>query len=62
VVELNEELLCPPETTGEGQELLLQMLCGLLAVLIVVTLTKLAYDYWVYRTRGQLPWIVLKMP
>jgi hypothetical protein len=59
---LDPELLCPPESNGESQELMLQLLCGLLSILIVVILTKLSYDAWIYRTRGQLPWLVLKMP
>ena len=60
--DLSPDLLCPPETTGETQELILQMLCVIFAFLIVVVLTKFTWDYYIYRTRGQLPWIVLKMP
>jgi hypothetical protein len=52
----------PEDRNGESQELLLQLLCGLLSILIVLILAKLSYDAWVYRTRGQLPWLVLKMP
>ncbi|TRY68648.1 hypothetical protein TCAL_07683 [Tigriopus californicus] len=58
---LSPEMLCPPETTGEFQELLLQVLCVILALLIVLVLARLAYDYWIYRTKGQLPWLALKM-
>ena len=62
IVMLNQEVLCPPESNGEVEELFLRLLCLVLAVLIVAVLSKLAYDYWVYRTRGQLPWAALKMP
>ena len=62
IVMLNQEVLCPPESNGEVEELFLRLLCLVLAILIVAVLSKLAYDYWVYRTRGQLPWLVLKMP
>jgi hypothetical protein len=62
ISDLNPQVLCPPESNGESQEFLLQLLCGILSVLILIVLAKLTYDAWVYRTRGQLPWIVLKMP
>jgi Leucine-rich repeat (LRR) protein len=62
IVSLDPEILCPPSSNGESQELLLQLLCVLLAILIVLILSKLAYDFRVYRTRGQLPWLVLRMP
>ncbi len=62
VASADPRVLCPPESTGETQELLMRLLCLLLALLIVAVLAKLATDYRAYRTRGQLPWIVLKMP
>ncbi len=61
-MEIDPQLLCPPESSGETQEALLQLLCVLLAALIVLILGKLAYDYRQYRTKGQLPWLVLNMP
>ncbi len=62
--DLDPRELCPPEEkSGEMfHELFLRALCVLFAFLIVLVLTKLAYDYYIYRTKGQLPWIVLKMP
>jgi hypothetical protein len=33
-----------------------------LALLIVLVLGKLAYDYWAFKTSGRLPWLVAKMP
>ena len=60
IVEIDPQLLCPPESTGETQELLLQLLCVLLAFSSAAILAKLAYDYRQYRKRGQLPWIVLR--
>ena len=62
IIEILPEELCPPEGTGESQELLLKLLCGVLSISIVVVLTKLGYDYSIYRRRGQLPWLALKMP
>ncbi|CAB4054694.1 unnamed protein product [Lepeophtheirus salmonis] len=62
IMSLNPQILCAPAPSGEVQETFLKLLCVLLAILIVIVFTKLGYDYWVYRTRGQLPWLVLKMP
>ena len=62
IADLDPALLCPPESTGDHREAFLQSLCVLLAALILAVLAKLAYDYWAYRTKGQLPWLVLKMP
>ena len=31
---LDPELLCPPDTNGESQELLLQLLCGLVITIL----------------------------
>jgi len=62
IIDILPEELCPPEGTGESQELLLKLLCGVLSISIVVVLTKLGYDYTIYRRRGQLPWLALKMP
>ena len=42
--------------------LLFQIVCVILACLIILILTKLLYDYWHYRRRGKLPWIVYRMP
>lgn len=60
ISELNEDVLCPPE--GEVEELLLQFLCCILALLIIAVLSKLIYDSVVYRRRGQLPWLAMKLP
>lgn len=33
-----------------------------MAILIVLIVSKLSYDYYYYRKSGRLPWIVTKMP
>ncbi|XP_049792509.1 protein singed wings 2 [Schistocerca nitens] len=40
----------------------LDVLNGVLAALIAVSLAKLAYDYWAFKRTGKLPWLVGKMP
>ena len=62
IYNLKPELLCPPESSGEYQELLLQFLCVIFALLIIFLPVKLAYDYYVFRSTGQLPKFVLKLP
>jgi len=59
IVDINPEVLCPPTSNGEYQEILLQMLCVFLALMIVLVISKLIYDIRMYRTRGQLPWLAL---
>jgi len=61
IVDLDPEALCPPESKGEVQELLLQILCVLFALGTAAIMAKLACDYWRYRTKGQLPWMALHM-
>jgi len=60
--EIDPEVLFPPESKGELEELLLDLICFLLGGATVLILSKLAYDYWRYRTKGQLPWMALNMP
>ena len=62
IVTLDPNVLCPPESNGEVEEILLQLLCFVLALAIVAVLSKLTYDYSVYRRRGQLPWLAMKLP
>lgn len=40
----------------------LDLLNIILALLIVLVLGKLCYDYWTFKRTGKLPWIVAKMP
>ena len=47
---------------GDGDNDDNQVVCGVLTALILMTVTKLLYDYWNYRQRGKLPWIVYRMP
>ena len=61
IVSIDPEVLCPPSSNGESQELILQFVCVFLAISIVCILSKLAYDCRVYRTRGQLPRLALYM-
>ena len=44
------------------REIILKIVCGILSCLIIITISKLLYDYWNYRQRGKLPWIVYRMP
>ena len=60
-MDIDTLVLCPRSEKAEEKEQVLQAVCGVLAFLIVVTLTKLLYDYWNYRKRGKLPWIVNRM-
>lgn len=62
ITEVEPALLCPPSKKAEQQELALKAVCVVLASLIIIILTKLLYDYWQYRHRGKLPWIVYRMP
>lgn len=55
-------MLCPRSEKAEGREAVLRALCGVLTCLIILTISKLLYDYWNYRQRGKLPWIVYRMP
>ena len=61
-MEIDTLVLCPRSEKAEEKEQVLQAVCGVLALLIIITLTKLLYDYWNYRKRGKLPWIVYRMP
>ena len=58
----DEEMIILRKQLSEEREAVLKALCGILAFLILVTITKLLYDYWNYRKRGKLPWIVYRMP
>jgi len=62
IKEVEHALLCPPSKKVEQEELALKAVCVVLASLIIIILTKLLYDYWQYRHRGKLPWIVYRMP
>ena len=61
-MEVDSNILCPCSEKADGKELILQAVCGVLAFLIVVTLSKLLYDYLNYTKLGKLPWIVYRMP
>jgi len=52
---INPEVLCPPSSNGEAQELWLQLLCAILAFMILLVALNLAYDCNNYNNRGQLP-------
>jgi len=62
LIDIDSSILCPPSEKAEEKERVLQAVCGVLAFLIIVTLSKLLYDYWNYTKRGKLPWIVYRMP
>ncbi|KAF4523876.1 hypothetical protein B566_EDAN010194 [Ephemera danica] len=58
--ELSRSLLCQEPRGGSLTGL--DVLNVALALLIVLVLGKLAYDYWAFKTSGRLPWLVAKMP
>ena len=62
LVDISSSVLCPRSEKAEGREAVLRALCGALTFLIILTISKLLYDYWNYRQRGKLPWIVYRMP
>jgi len=62
LMDIDSSILCPPSEKAEEKERVLQAVCGVLSFLIVITLSKLLYDYWNYTKRGKLPWIVYRMP
>lgn len=39
----------------------LDMVSIVLAILIVAVVSKVYYDYWNFKTKGKLPWLVGKM-
>ena len=61
-MDIDSSLLCPRSEQREEKEEVLQAVCLVLTILIVITLTKLLYDYWNYTKQGKLPWIVYRMP
>ena len=61
-MDIDSSILCPPSEKAEEKERVLQAVCGVLAFLIIIPLSKLLYDYWNYTKRGKLPWIVYRMP
>lgn len=40
----------------------LDILSAVLALLILIVVGKLLYDYWTFKRTGKLPWLVAKMP
>lgn len=51
--------LCTPEVSTLHW---LDVLNISMAVIIVLILAKLGYDYFYYKNYGRVPWIVTKMP
>jgi len=62
LLDVSYSVLCPRSQKAEERELVLKVVCGILTFLIILTISKLLYDYWNYRQRGKLPWIVYRMP
>ncbi|XP_049308065.1 protein singed wings 2 isoform X3 [Bactrocera dorsalis] len=60
VLSLTREDVCKPEE--EPKIYPLDMLNAVLAFLILLILSKLAYDYYYYKNFGRVPWIVMKLP
>ena len=58
LVDISSSVLCPRSEKAEGREAVLRAL----TFLIILTISKLLYNYWNYRHRGKLPWIVYRMP
>ena len=44
------------------KEVLLQVVCVILALVNIFIFSKLLYDYWQYKKRGKLPRIVHMIP
>ena len=62
LVEVSSSVLCPRSERAAEREVILKVVCAILSCLIILTISKLLYDYWNYRQRGKLPWIVYRMP
>jgi len=62
VATLDPELLCPVSLEGQQKELLMQVLCVALALVNVLVVSKLLYDYYQYKHKGKLPRIVHWLP
>ena len=62
ISELDPSLLCPPSAGERNKEVILQLLCVVLAILNIFVFSKLLYDYWQYKRRGKLPRIVYWLP
>lgn len=62
LMDIDSSVLYPRSEKADEKERVLQAVCGVLASLIVITLSKLLYDYWNYTKRGKLPWTVYRMP
>jgi len=62
VGEVDPVLLCPPPEQEQTRELVLQLVCVLLALVNVLVFSKLLYDYWQYRHKGKVPRIVHLIP
>jgi len=60
--EVDPELLCPGAPQVQLKEMLLQVLCVVLALVNFIVFTKLLYDYWQYKQRGKLPRIIHLIP
>ncbi|XP_030245588.1 protein halfway [Drosophila navojoa] len=59
VIELQETKLCqsPPDWTDY-----IYYLIAAEVILLLALITKVSYDYWVFKTAGYLPWPASKMP
>ncbi|EDW66450.2 protein halfway isoform X2 [Drosophila virilis] len=59
VIELQETKLCqsPPDWTDY-----IYYLIAAEIILLLALITKVSYDYWVFKTAGYLPWPASKMP
>ncbi|KAH8415343.1 hypothetical protein KR222_004870, partial [Zaprionus bogoriensis] len=59
VIELQESKLCqsPPDWTDY-----IYYLIAAEIILLLALITKVSYDYWVFKTAGYLPWPASKMP
>jgi len=62
VATLDPELLCPVSLEGQQKELFMQLLCVALALVNIMVVSKLLYDYYQYKHKGKLPRIVHWLP
>jgi len=62
VATLDPDLLCPVSLEGQQKELFMQLLCVALALVNIMVVSKLLYDYYQYKHKGKLPRIVHWLP
>uniref|UniRef100_A0A1I8NX07 Protein singed wings 2 n=1 Tax=Stomoxys calcitrans TaxID=35570 RepID=A0A1I8NX07_STOCA len=60
IMAITREDVCKPK--NESKIHVLDCINGALAIMILLILAKLGYDYYHYKNYGRVPWIVMKLP